>query len=79
MISITLTQNEFDALMQPESGSGGFQSLLEKLQKQCNPKTKELGLYDDDRERIKRYMKEYGNGGWEERLKNIFENHSHLL
>lgn len=53
-------------------GHGGFQSLLVGLQNRLNGATGELHLSDEDLERIQRYAFVYGNGGWQNRLLQIF-------
>ena len=75
-MTVILTTGEIAELdrQHPATASdGGFQSFLVQLGRRCNRTTGELGLSDSDRERIPRYAFDYGNGGWEERLKNIFE------
>ena len=54
------------------AGDGGFQGLLVKLQQQADPKNRELRLEDTDVERIRRYSKQYGDGGWQHRLLRVF-------
>jgi hypothetical protein len=71
-MKVLLTNDEKDALQQEQAGMGGFQSLLEKLQTQLNP-AGELVPDRDDLEKIPRYAFDYGNGGWEELLKQIFQ------
>lgn len=69
-----LTDGQYDLLITKQSGDGGFQSLIKKLQNQC--KTIENGyiitIDTEDKERINRYAHKYGNGGWEELLHDIF-------
>ena len=74
-MKITLNENELNRLFDPAGtrGQGGFQSLLESLQARTERTTGALKLTDDDLERISRYAFDYGNGGWENRLKVIFE------
>jgi len=59
----------------PSRNKGGWQSLMIKLQRQFNPETNEIILYQSDLERIHRYAFSYGNGGWEDKLKSIFSRH----
>jgi hypothetical protein len=79
MITIVLSQDAENTLKQPIEGKGGFQSLLEKLRNQYNFSTRNLALDKDSLERVKRYAKKYGGGGWEERLKNIFKDNPEIL
>ena len=53
-------------------GRGGFQSLLVDLASRVDSATGQLSLSVRDLERIARYAFDYGNGGWECRLRNIF-------
>lgn len=75
-LTIYLNQEEMDILFsQPPSteGEGGFQNLLVGLQRRTNRNTGELTLNREDRERIPRYAFDYGQGGWEDGLKRIFQ------
>jgi hypothetical protein len=78
-MTIVLPAGAETELLEKDTGSGGFQSLLKKLRERYNPLTKELALDDDDIERINRYANGYGNGGWEERLKKIFAGTTGIL
>jgi hypothetical protein len=52
--------------------NGGYQRLLVTLGQRLNTSTLQISLSDQDLERIARYAFDYGNGGWENRLKGIF-------
>jgi hypothetical protein len=54
------------------AGDGGYQSLLVSLQGKVNRANGQITLTLQDRERIRRYAFDYGNGGWEDRLVAIF-------
>ncbi len=72
---VILDQQEMAVLFQqdPETkDDGGFQALLVSLQERIDQATGEIDLTDDDRERIPRYAYDYQNGGWENRLMDIF-------
>jgi len=78
MRTLTLNPAERDLLIiQPldSGGNGGWQNLLVKLQTQLNINTLQIDVDDADLEKIPRYAFDYGNGGWEGRLKGIFERH----
>ncbi|MDE0344247.1 MAG: hypothetical protein OXH76_00690 [Boseongicola sp.] len=51
---------------------GGFQSLMVDLQNRLDRDAHELSLSDGDLERIPRYAFDYKNGGWQNRLVQIF-------
>lgn len=57
------------------AGKGGFQSLLIRLQNQTDAETGVIRLTDDDLHQIRTYAFEYRTGGWENRLRAIFERH----
>lgn len=74
-VTVNLTAGEIAELemQDPATASeGGYQNFLVQLGSRCNRATGELTLSNSDLERIPRYAFDYGNGGWEERLKNIF-------
>ena len=74
-MNIILTQSEFDELHKQDphsAGDGGFQSLLVHLQEKTDSATREMSLTASDVERIHRYAFDYKNGGWQNRLLNIF-------
>lgn len=68
-MEVQLTDEDFELLMRPVAGRGGWQSLLRKLQKQIKGNT--LTLTEDDSRRILRYILSYGSGGWQDRLAAI--------
>jgi hypothetical protein len=74
-MNITLTHNELSVLLRQVSGTGGFQSLLRRLKAKVNRQTGQLTLTAGDLEKIPRYAFDYGNGGWESRLRDIFGSH----
>ncbi|EYD74253.1 hypothetical protein Rumeso_04189 [Rubellimicrobium mesophilum DSM 19309] len=75
MPTVKLTPTEMAELMRDNSGSGGWQSLMNGLQAKLDKRTGELRLSPSDLERIPRYAFDYGNGGWESRLRSVFGRH----
>lgn len=78
MIQITLNAAEMEVLFLQDTAThteGGFQSFLVRLQGRTDRDTGALILAASDLEKIPRYAFDYGNGGWENRLKSIFERH----
>ncbi len=74
-MDVALTPDEIaELLLQREDTKkdGGYQSLLVGLQQRVDRATGRLSLTTEDRERIRRYAFQYGNGGWENRLVAIF-------
>lgn len=71
-MQIQLNDDEVAALQQPINGQGGFQSLLHRLVSNLDVVTGRLVLTDIDLEQLPRYAFDYGNGGWENRLVNVF-------
>ena len=75
MRTVTLNDEEKNILQRQDPASesdGGFQNLLVTLQYLLDEKTGTIELPSILLERIPRYAFDYGNGGWEERLKSIF-------
>jgi hypothetical protein len=75
-MTIRLNQHEIALLdrQRPATRSrGGFQSLIVDLAFRVNRSTGLLTLTRRDLERIPRYAFDYGNGGWENRLRHVFE------
>ena len=71
-----LNRREVEKLMIQDPLSrtdGGFQALLVRLQEGVDPSTGEINVTATDLERIARYAFDYGNGGWESRLREIFQ------
>ena len=76
MQTITLDPTEIEVLDRQDPMSerdGGFQKLLVDLQSAVDRRTGVLVLSDEHEEKIPRYAFDYKNGGWEDRLKRIFE------
>ena len=75
MKRIVLDNDEIAELMRPIVGQGGWQGLLERLQALLDQATGEMNLSDEERGCICRHAFDYGNGGWENRLRQIFGRH----
>jgi hypothetical protein len=72
---VILTPGESAVLFRQNPGTGqdgGFQGFLVSIQNRINRTTSEVELTASDLERIPRYAFDYGNGGWENRLVDIF-------
>jgi hypothetical protein len=74
-ITIKLSKSEFQELMTPITGSGGFQSFFRGLQNRVNKQTRKLTLSQQDLERIYRHKSEPQKGGWQARLEGVFGRH----
>lgn len=75
MRTARLNEAEKNILLRQDPASetdGGFQKLLVTLQYLVDEKSGVIELPDVLLERIPRYAFDYGNGGWESRLKSIF-------
>ena len=70
-IIIELTDSALELISRPVKGSGGWQSLLRKLQQ--NVSGNELTLSTEDIVRIIRYSLNYGQGGYEDRLRPVVD------
>jgi phytoene dehydrogenase-like protein len=76
-IRIELNSAARAALMRSVAGEGGFQSLLRGLQAKLTAEGV-LVLTTADVERIARYVRSYGGGGFQGRLNAILEDLSKL-
>ena len=72
---IVLNDDEIARLLKRQKGTGGFQSLMRRLQGQYRQGTQELLVTDEDLSAIQSYAFDYKQGGWEDDLKGIFERH----
>lgn len=72
MTKIELNEEEWSQLKKPIRGNGGFQTFLTSLRQRAAVRRGKLELTDDDLEKIKRYAF-YDQGGYEGRLKALFE------
>ena len=75
---IQLNQSEINELFKqdPDTKSdGGYQRLLVNFQERIDSSNSTLDLTTNDLEKIPRYAFDYGQGGWEDRLRKIFERH----
>lgn len=62
---VQLSQETVARLMRPVRGRGGFQSLLRKLQPRISGQILEIDA--TDYERLNRYSRSYGRGGFQGR------------
>jgi len=69
-----LTKEQYEVLMRPirAKQAGGYQRVLERLQKATDPTTMECQISVDDARRIADYSIDYGEGGYQSRLRQIF-------
>jgi hypothetical protein len=75
-MQVTLTPEESEVLFRqdPESkNDGGFQAFLVSLQERTDRTSGTLILTDEDLQKIPRYAFKYKDGGWEKRLRAIFQ------
>ena len=71
--SVVLTGPEMNLLFrQQRTRSGGFQNLMLSLQELTDRETGRITIPQRLRERVRRYAYNYGQGGWENRLVEIF-------
>ena len=71
-IVLVLPQSAIVRLQRPVNGRGGFQCLLVELQRRIQ-NGNELVLTPALAARIARYVKRYGNGGFQGRLDAVLE------
>lgn len=72
---LPLSSDEVLVLMKKQVGSGGYQSLMRRLQKGYRKGSQELPITQEDIEQIQRYALDHGQGTWEEDLLKIFSRH----
>ena len=70
-IVVKLTPDQVYFLNRRLGGQGGYQSLLARLQSNMNGNL--LRLTQDDCEKMVRYATQYGQGGFQERLRSIVQ------
>jgi hypothetical protein len=68
------SEEQYKILMRPirAKQAGGYQLLLERLQKATDPITMTCQISVDDARRIADYSIDYGEGGYQSRLRQIF-------
>jgi hypothetical protein len=74
---LKLTPKQMKLLFAPERthGSGGWQSLFKRLQNATDPDRSEIILTERLEIDMENYFVRYGQGGWQNALKQIFEGH----
>ena len=78
IMDYTLNAAEMEILFRQDPATqddGGWQRLLVTLQELTDRPTGDITIPPRILERIQRYAFDYGNGGWEGRLRGIFERH----
>ena len=68
MKKFSLSLEQIGELLKDQKGTGGFQSLMNKIKNK--PAT--IEFTDDEMDRLTKYTNEYGQGGWQDKLKKIF-------
>jgi hypothetical protein len=71
---LKLSQDEIEGLLDESAihGTGGWQSLWLALLKQFDKAKGTITLTPELRARIYRYYREYGGGGWQNKVKRVF-------
>jgi len=69
-INIKLTDEEVALLKKPIRGEGGWQVLLQRLQKKVSADNT-ISISPSEIETIIRYCQNYGEGGWQKQLSSI--------
>ncbi len=72
-VQIELTPVDFEALMKPIEGQGGFQNVLSRLQSWADADTRRVYIPVSELESIVRYAMKYGEGGFQDRLRPIVD------
>jgi hypothetical protein len=74
-MQIVLNAEELSELRKPLKGPGGFQDFLKQIRQRAAIRGGKLELSQDDIDKIRRYAFDYKDGGYEGRLRRIFERH----
>lgn len=64
---------DIKSILKNQAGRGGFQTLIIKIRSQYSEQREELHLDKADIERLYRYAKEYGEGGFQDRIQVLLE------
>ena len=71
-ITIDLDEEQIEAINEGNTkGQGGFQNLVASIQGNLDEDDGTLELTETLQERIPRYAKDYGQGGWEDELESM--------
>lgn len=76
MLQIQLSQNAVRKLVDQDprtENKGGFQKLVIGLRRQVDSETGILRVSDSQVEKIERYRKQYGRGGWQDILDEVLK------
>ena len=76
MLSVFLNPKEIMILGRQDPSSkagGGWQSLLVRLQEKLDSNSGQLDLDERDLDQIQRFALDYKRGGWESRLRGVFQ------
>ena len=68
-VVIDLSPTELEFLARPANGRGGYQSMLRRLQKQIQGG--KLTISQEEAEHLRKYAGNYGQGGFQGRLKSV--------
>ena len=71
-IVLELSDEQIEAVKEGNTdGEGGFQNLIGSLQDSLDEEEGTLTLDEEQQERIPRYARDYGQGGWENQLEDM--------
>ena len=70
---VDLMDDELAEIDRQVNGTGGFENFLRRLQKQVNHAAKTIKLSHDDLAAIPHFAFDYKEGGFEHRLRKVFE------
>lgn len=76
MLQIQLSQKAIKKLLTQDprtESKGGFQKLIIGMQRQLDSATGVLQVTDSQVEKIERYRKQYGRGGWQDILAEVLK------
>lgn len=68
MKKFNLSIEQINDLLKEQKGTGGFQSLMNMIKN----KIATIEFSDDEMDRLNKYANNYGQGGWQDKLKSLF-------
>ena len=68
MKKFKLSIEQINDLLKEQKGTGGFQSLMNMIKN----KIATIEFSDDEMNRLNKYANNYGQGGWQDKLKSLF-------
>lgn len=72
-VEIELTPDEVARIQKGLSGRGGYQDILARMQDWLQPGTSRILVPSDELDNVVRYTFDYGDGGFQRRMRSVAE------